>query len=884
VEVVGWLKTLLSRWVALFRRRKLDNDLDEELRSHLDMAAEENRKRGMPDEEARYAAMRDFGGVTQVREMVRMREGVPMVESLVQDLHFALRQMRKSPGFTVLTALILTLGIGINTAIFSVVHHILLEPLPFPQPGQLYAVWARSDALGNARIAASGPDFLDYQDQSRSFSRIVEIIPLFTETWTGDGEPRLFDCTGVSEGFFDMLGVRPVLGRFYTASEYADLHSPSLVVSYRFWKSQLGGDPHVIGRVIHSDGGEDVIVGVAPPLDDLFPKTDAWPTLDTRPSWDFMKWRKNKFLTVMGRLKPGVTAAIAQDELTGILRRAPGEPPDVRVQLIPLKNDLVGSVRMQLQFILLAVALVLLVACINVAALLLARSARRSGEMAVRLSLGASRQRLRQQLLVEGLVLTVVACSPGVYAAWLALHLVPQLSGLGLPRLEGIHLNGTALLVTGGVAVLTTLLFGWAPSLTLSRLNLASTLRTGRTETGRSHHRFFSALIVAEIACSIVLSICAGLLLHSYWRLERVDPGFEPGHMLTTYLRTNYYTPAGRPFWHDMLEGVANLPGVRAAALADCSPGQKAAIATLVFSDRPNDPDHAPAARGCWTSADFFRVSQAPLIRGRFFNSGDHADSPPVVIVNEQAARQYWPEENPIGKRIGVNYTGPGRTGTSTPRMREIVGVVEGMKHGPLESPTDPAVYMPYLQDETYHDMATMSLFVRSAGDPLALANAIRARIHAVDPNQPVEGIESMEDVVSQSLAPRRYSLSLVGAFAALALLLSAVGIYGIVSYTTQQRTREFGIRIAVGAARSDLMAVVFRYGLILTSAGTLIGAGVALVLTRALTQLLFGISPLDAASFGLSIALLGLISLAACLIPALRAAQLDPARALRSE
>jgi predicted permease len=873
-----------SRVGGMLRRRALDRELDEELRSHLEMAAEENRQRGMSEEEARRAALRDFGGVTQVRETVRIREGVLFVENLRRDFGYALRQMRKSPGFAAVTALILTLGIGINTAIFSVVHHILMEPLPFPEPGQLYAIWARSDALGNARIAASGPDFLDYQDQSRSFSRIVEMIPQFTETWTGEGDPKLLDCTGVSEGFFDMLGVRPVLGRFYTASEYADLNSPSLVVSYRFWKSRLAGDRRVIGRAIRIGGSESVIVGVAPALDDLFPRTDLWPTLTTRPSWDFMKWRKNKFLTVMGRLKPGVTAVMAADELTGILRRAPGEPPDVRVQLIPLRDDLVGSVRTQLRFILLAVALVLLVACINVAALLLARSARRNREMAVRLSLGAGQGRLRQQLLMEGLVLTVVACSPGIYAGWLALHLLPLLSGLGLPRLEGVHLNGTALLATGGIAVFTTLLFGWAPSVGLLRLNLASTLRTGRTETGRAHHRWFSALIVAEIACSIILSICAGLLLHSYWRLERVDPGFEPGHMLTTYLRTNYYTPAGQPFWHDVLAGVENLPGVRAAALADCTPGQEAAIATLVFSDRPNDLDHATAAKGCWTSGDFFRVSGALLIRGRFFNGGDDANSPPVVIINEEAARAYWPGENPIGQRIGVNYTGPGRTGAATPRMREIVGVVQGMKHGPLESPTDPAVYMPYLQDETYHDMATMSLFVRSAGNPLALANGIRARIHAVAPDQPIEGIESMEDVVSMSLAPRRYSLSLVGAFAVLALLLSAVGIYGIVSYTTQQRTREFGIRIAVGAARSDLMGGVFRYGLILTLMGTTIGAGAALLLTRMLRKLVFGVNSLDLTSFGLSVVLLGVVALAACLIPALRAARIDPVRALRAE
>jgi putative ABC transport system permease protein len=524
------------------------------------------------------------------------------------------------------------------------------------------------------------------------------------------------------------------------------------------------------------------------------------------------------------------------------------------------------------------------VACINVAALLLARSAQRSSEMALRLSLGAGLKRLRQQLLVEGMVLTVLACSPGVLVASLALHLLPHLSGFGLPRLEGIHLNEAALLATSGIAILTTLLFGWAPSLTFSTLNPASSLRTGRTNTGRSHHRSFSILIIAEIACSMLLSVCAGLLLHSYWRLAHVDPGFEPDHMLTTYLRTNYYGPEGRSFWRDVLQGVATLPGVRAAALADCTPGQDAAIATLIFGDRPNSPNHAAQAEGCWTSSDFFRVSGTPLLQGRFFTPNDQADSAPVVIINEEAARRYWPGENPIGKRIGVNYTGPGRTGNSTPRMRQIVGIVQGIKHGPLESPTEPAVYLPYLQDETHHDMASMSLFVRSIGGPRVLGSSIRVRIHAIEPNQPIDLIESMQDVVSQSLAPRRYSLSLLGAFAALALLLSAVGIYGIVSYTTLQRTREFGIRIAVGATRSNVMAVVFRHGLVLTLTGTFIGIGAALFLTRLLTQLLFQISPLDATSFVFSVVLLGLISVVACIIPALRAAYLDPVHALRSE
>ena len=869
-------------WIS--RSRRYD-DLDISIREHIEERTEELMEDGVPREEAARKARREFGNVTVVAERSREVWQWQTVESIQADVKFALRQLRKSWGFAVSAMLILTLGIGINTAVFSVVHHVLLEPLPFPEPHQLFAVWAGSNARGGTHIAASGPDFLDYQEQSRSFSSIAELIPRFAETWTGDGEPRLLDCTGVSESFFSVLGVRPYLGRFYSAQDYAQLDSGTVLVSYRFWKARLGADPHVLGRRVQIGGSTQTIIGVTPPrLSELFPDTDMWLTLTTHPSWPFMQWRSNKFLTVIGRLKPGVAPAIAESELSAILRRAPGEPPDVHVRLVPLKDDLVGSVRTQVRSIMLSVALALFVACLNIAVLLLARSARRSGEMALRLSLGAARRRILQQLTIEGFVLAAIACIPGVLLAWLALHLLPSLPGLRLPRLDGIRLNGTVLLVTTTVACAATLFFGWVPSWTFLSLDLTSFLRSGRTGTGKSHGRAFSGLVIAELACSMVLSICAALLLHSYWRISHVEIGFEPEHMLTTYLRTNYYGPEGRTFWRDVVDGVAGIPGVRAAAVADCTPGASAAIATLMFEDRPNDPNHAAPAEGCWASADFFRVSGTPLIRGRFFNASDNPDSAPVVIINEEAARRYWPGENPIGKRIGVNYTGPGRVSKSTPRMREIVGIVHGMKQGAPELPISAAVYMPYLQDETNHDLASMNLFVRSNEGTLQLENSIRAKIHALRPDQPVNEIVSMQDLISHALAPRRYSLSLLGVFAALALLLSAIGIYGVISYTTVERRREFGIRIALGATRPNVMAVVLRHGMLLTVAGISTGIVAAFLITRTLAQLLFEISPLDAASFIGAFVLLGLISTVACLIPAIRTANLNPVQTLGSE
>jgi putative ABC transport system permease protein len=874
----------MSWFGQLISRRRMYADLSEEIQQHLEEKVEALMAEGMSRADAVQTARREFGNVALLEERSREVWGWPTIESLCADVSFALRQFRKSPGFTITAVLILALGVGVNSAIFSLVHHILLEPLPFPHPERLYAVWASSDAQGDSRIAASGPDFLDYNDQNRSFSNIAEMISSFTFTWTGEGEPKLVNCSSASEGLFSMLGIRPYLGRLYEPREYTYLNNDTIVVSYRFWKNQLGSDPHVVGRVIHFEDDTQTIVGVLPPMPDLFPDTDVWPKLVVRPSWSFMQWRGNKFLSVIGRLKAGITPAMAEQDLTGILRRAAGEPPDVRVRLVPLKDDLVGNVHVQLEIIMAAVALVLLVACVNVAALLLARSVKRSAEMALRVSLGAGHRRLMQQLIVEGLGLSVAACSLGILAGHFGLRLIGYLPAWRLPRVEGLHLDAAALLATAAVAIATTLFFGWVPSMTFWKLNLSSVLRRERAGGGRFQGRFFSWLVIAEIACAVVLSVSAGLLLRSFWRVQHVNPGFRPESMLTVYLRTNYYSPGGRGFWRDVLDGVAALPGVRSAALADCTPGKGAASATLLFDDRPNDPNHLPPAQGCWTSQDFFRTSGTPLIQGRFFTEADNADSPPVVIVNAETARRYWPGQNPIGKRIGVNYTGPGRTSTAAPRMREVVGIVAGIKQGTLDSPTEPAIYMPYLQDETSHDMATMSLFVRSASDPRTLANSVRTRIHAISPNQPVGDLRTMQDLMGQSLAPRRYSLLLLGAFAALAVLLAALGTYGIVSYAASQRMQEFGVRMALGASRYSLMSHVIRNGLALTTIGAIVGASLALLATRALSQLLFQVSPLDAVSFSSAAVLLSLTSIGACLPAAWRASHVDPVRALRNE
>jgi predicted permease len=879
--ILGYLRSLAARFL---RRRRTEVDLEEQLSSHIQLRVDDLERLGLTRAEAERRARIEFGSQERWKEECREAIAGNFLDILIQDLRFSLRTLAKQPVFAVVAIVTLAIGIGMSTTMLSVVRDVLLRPLPYANSERLYAVYARSDSAGQTRIAASGPDFTDYSEQNRSFSKIAEYVPRFTFTWTGDGEPKLVNCTAASEQFFNILGVRPYLGRLYEPREYTYLENDTLLVSYRFWKNQLGGDPHVIGRMVHFEGQNQTIVGVLPPMSDLFPETDVWPKLTTRPSWPYMQWRGNKFLRVIGELRPGVTPTMAEEDLTAILGHVPEEPRDVRVQLVPLKEDLVGSLRVPLIVTLGAAALILLVASINVAALLLARAVKRQSEMALRLSLGASLARIARQLVTEAAVLCVVGCGLGLLLAWSALRLLAHLSSLSLPRLDEVHLNAPAFAATIVIASATAALFGWLPAIGFSRLQLSSALRSRGTETGGRRKLSLPALVVAEIACSVVLTISVGLLVHSFWRVIHTDPGFQTRSLLRIYLRTNFYGKEGRAFWKGVLTQTVSLPGVRSSALSDWRPGRDAAIATFVFEDRPNDPTHLPAGEGSWISADFFQTVGTPLIAGRTFNERDNENAPPVVIINREAARRFWPDQEVIGKRIGINYTGPGRRSDTSPRFREIVGVVGNIKQDSLDAPVTPAAYLPYLQDETNHNMATMSLFVRTEGNPMALADGIRDRIHAVSPDQPVQSVQSVAELVSESVATRRYTLVLIGMFAVVDLVLAAVGVYGVISYVTAQRTREFGVRIALGATRGRVVSEVLRAGIRLTAIGSAIGLVGAFMITRSLSALLFEITPLDAVSYSAAVALLGLISVCACLVPAWRASRVDPIIAMQSE
>ena len=884
-----------------------ESEIVEELSQHLEELYDNAINRGASEEDAKREALQDLRGPDQLGDKLKKverpapRSSIPGVvrqegrfAGLTDDIRFGLRMLMKKPGFTFLAVVTLAVGIGASAAMLSVVQDVLIRPLPYAHADRVYSIWASSDSTGQTRIASSGPDFLDYRDQNKSFTHIAEYIPRFTFTWTGEGDPRLVTCTAGSEDFFATLGVRPYLGRLYEPKEYTTLHDDSIVVSYGFWKNQLGGDPHVIGRTIRLQGESLAIVGVLPPMSDLFPGTDVWPKLTTNPSWPFMQWRGNKFLNVIGELRPGITPLMAEEDLSAILRRVPEEPRDVRVGLVSIKEEVTGNVRLPLLATLVAASLILIVACINVAALLLARAVKRQSEMAVRVSLGASRGRIVQQFVSEAVLLSAAGCTAGLLFAWSVLRILPTLTNLPLPRVDGVHLNGPAVLITLGIAVAVTLLFGWLPSLGFTRMNLSSALRPrGLSASGRSRSTL-SLLVVVEISCAVILTISVGLLVHSFWRVMHVSPGFQPQSLLRVYIRNESppndpdglrkYTKENTTFWEDVLREASSLPGVRHVAISDWRPGRDAAIATITFEDRVNDETRLPTVEGSWISADFFPTVATPLVAGRSFTDHDNANGAPVVVINAEAAHEFWPGQDPIGKRIAINYTGPGRrVSDSGPRLREVVGIVGSIKHGPLDVPARPAVYLPYLQDETNHDMSAMGLLVRSDGDVPGLPDRLRDRIHAIRAEQPVE-IQNVEQLVAQSVVTRRYTLILLGGFAAVALLLVVVGVYGVISYATSQRTREFGIRMALGATRGRVISKVLRDGLVLIVLGSIFGIAGALVVTRSLSNLLFEVSPLDLFSFCAAVATLAAFSICACLFPAWKASRVDPIVAIRDD
>jgi predicted permease len=854
-----------------------DDELDEELRADLEMEIEERAGSGMSRAEAEASARRAFGNLTLVKEITREMWGWRSLERFAQDLRYALRLVRRNPGFTAAVGLSIALGVGAETAVFSVVNAVLLRPLAFPDPDRLMAITEHPSGSTQDRATVSGPDFADFHDQNTSFEHLAAFLT-FTFPLTNTDEPILVRCTGISPDFFDALGMKPVLGRVYRPDEYHA--AEGVVISYGFWQRQFGGDPGVLGRTIYLNHEANQVIGVMPRTADVFSETDIWATYI--PDFPWARQRDNRFLSLIGSLRPGVGAAQARQELQAIYRRMPGVAGNATIELAPLKEEVVGGVRNALLVLLGAVGLVLLIACANVANLLLARGAARQREIATRYALGASRGRMIRQFLTESLLMSGVGGAAGVLLAFGLVKVLLSINPAYLPRAGGIRVDLPVLMFALGVSLAAGTIFSVAPVAAVNREALYETVKARGMPNPRDRWTR-GALVAAELCLAVILLAGAGLLGRSLWRVLNVTPGFRADHVLTLRLRVPDERVA-TPFYPDLLQRVANRPGIEAAAVSDCMPSGFLAGADLLVPGRAPDPSNVPAADACFISGDYFRALGIRLMEGRSFSESDGARTPPVVVVSESVARQLWPGQGVLGRQVAVNYRSLGRPMEDTPAVRSVVGVVADVRQRGLDAPSRMAVYLPYQQDATRRSLRAMVLFARTTAEPESMARSVQADVRALAPDIPVQAVGSLEGALHQTLAPRAFSLALLASFAGFALLLAAAGLYGVVSYAVARRAREIAIRMALGARKFDVLRTVLGQELRWLAAGLLAGLAGAWGLAQLLRGMLFGIGAADAWTFGGVVTLLGLVSLAACWNPASRAVRVDPLAVLREE
>ena len=884
-----WFYTLPLRLRSLFRFRQVEQELDEELRYHLDRQTEENIARGMTTEEARLAALRAMGGVEQRKEQCRDMRRVNWIEDLTQDIRYGLRMLMKNPGFTVVAVLTLALGIGANTAIFSVVNAILLRALPYEHAERVVFVSSTELLRGINQMTVSLPNFRDWREQNHVFDEMAAFLN-GNLTLTSNGEPEQLAGTRASPSLFPLLGIKPLLGRGFLPEEEQPGKHRVVILSYGLWQRRFSADPHLVGQTLTINGNPFTVVGIMP-AQCQFPhaKVELWVPLALAPgSGD----RRSHFLTVLARLKPGATLEQARTEMETIARRleqAYKENQGVGVKVQPLREELLGSIKPALLILFGAVGFVLLIACANVANLLLARAATRRRERAIRLALGASRFRLIRQLLTESVLLALAGGALGLCLGRWGTNFLLTLAADTIPHAQEIDLNVRILGFTCLLSLLTGVIFGLAPAWQASKTDLNQSLKEGgRTDGNFNRQRALKLLVISEVAMSLILLIGAGLLINSFLRLRAVNPGFNPEHLLTLQISL----PGGKyrdqtqrtAFFQQVIERIETLPGVQSVGATNDLPlGGTVFNRFFMSAEVEGHPSSAtslkeqPPSAVFEISPNYFRALGTPLQRGRFFTLQDSQQKTLTAIINETVAQRYFPGEDPVGKRIRV-----GAPEQWNPWMT-IVGVVGDTRLEKLSKVPFPEVYTPYSQG-VLGTLPTMVLAVRSVTDPLSLAVPIREQVWAVDKNQPVGGIKTMEQLLSEGLAQPRFNTTLLGLFAAVALLLAMVGIYGVISYSVSQRTQELGIRLALGAPPSDVLKLVIGQGMKLALTGILIGLGGALALTRLMKNLLFSVGPTDPLTFAVVVVLLATVALFACWIPARRATKADPMIALRFE
>jgi len=871
----------------MWRRKRMLKELDEDIREHIARETQDNIERGMSPEDARHAAMRKFGNVTQVMEETREVWSVVWLNQLLADIRFGLRMLRKNPGFTAVAVLTLALGIGANAAVFSVVYAVLLRPLPYKAPSSLIVLNETTPMVGT--VSVSYPNFLDWRDQSHTFSEMAAVRGVGFNL-AGVTQPENISGGAVSPNFLSMLGVRPFLGRDFDASEEKAGTPPVILLSYSLWQSHFGGDPNIVGRTIKLDDRSFTIVGVLPSNYRSLDKTDVMLPIGvwaTDNSEDAKERGSRGDLGVIGRLATGVSLTKARAEMEGIAARLATEYPASNdrfgVALQPIRDAFVSDIRPAILVLFGAVMFVLLIACANVANLFLVRGASRTKEVALRIALGASRGRIISQMLTESFVLAVLGGVLGLALAVAGIGGMSRLIPADMLSGATVNLNGAVLLFAACVVALASFIFGLAPALHSTKPDVQSELkeggRSGSAGAGQSQLR--AALATAEISLALILLVGAGLMMKSLYRLLAVDPGFRPDRVLKLEmdLRTQQYSkdPAVLNFWQQVLEKVRVLPGVEAAAVGTAVPltdSHGRADVTMEGMTAPA-PGNYPHPDVHIISPGFVETLGIPLLRGRTFTDADDEKAPLVGMINAMTAKRFFPKEDPIGKRFMF-----GHPSTDPPKWYTIVGVVGDTRLYGLANPARLEVYVPFRQNPRSY----MALVVKSGADPATLTSAIREAVQSIDKDQPLFAISTMKELVSNSVATRRMTLVLLGLFSGLALVLGAIGIYGVISYSVAQRTHEIGIRMALGAPRRDVFRLVVGQGLKLAGIGIAIGIAGALGLARLMSSLLYGISATDFETFaGVSI-LLALVALLACFIPAQRAMRVDPTVALRYE
>jgi putative ABC transport system permease protein len=810
------------------------------------------------------------------------------MDALWQDIRYGARRLARSPGFTLVAVLTLALGIGANSAIFSVVNAVLLRPLPYAEPDRLLTVFHFYPSLGKLEAGMAAPTFQELREEARIFDR-VGARQWWTTSLTGHGHPEQLQGGQVSGEFFATLGVPAAIGRTILPEEAEEQRKNVVVLGHGLWQRLYGGDPAAVGRTVQLSGEAYEIVGVMPAgfRDPISAGAQIWRPIAFTPQQ--LQARTNEFMSLVARLTPGVAPERAERELAALAERLktdnPGEyPPDWSLRGRTLDRQLTGNVRPALLVLLGAVGFVLLIACANVANLLLARASARHKEVAIRSALGATRADLARQHLVESVLLALLGAAIALVLASLGVQALVALNPDGLPRADEIAIDGTVLLFTLGVAVLTGLLFGLVPALRATRTDLQRTLREGGRggAANAGGHTVRRVLVVAQVALALTLLVGAGLLIRSFARLQSVDPGFEAENLLTFNLTlppASYGSDTAQiAFFNEALARIRAVPGVQGVGASSVLPFS-GGVSTASFGVEglalgAVQPDPWGDIR--IVNHGYQEALRVPLLRGRFFTEQDRAGSRPVVVVDREMAERYWPGQDPLGKRLALD-TDPQ---TGAPQWKEIVGVVEHVDHEGLGGERRVQLYLPYRQTAT----GSLGVAIRASGDPRRLLGSVRAALATVDPALPLSGVHTMEDLLSSSLGQRRFVMLLLGLFAAIALLLASVGIYGVVSFDVARRSQEIGIRMALGAEHTRVLRLVMRQGILLVAAGVALGLLAALALTRLLASQLYGIGTADPLTFGAVAALLLGVAVLATLVPARRAARVDPVVALRAE